>query len=193
MRRWLLITVLCLAAVVLAASAGAANVTVDGTVTAGTTLSVAGNGTPSFNLTLNGVDQTVTYVLPVSVIDARGLHRGRLEPDGHVDAVQGRLEPHLPDDGVDDHRRYDGLRDELDMHAADEQRQQHQSPAARRGDAPDRREVRQRSHCNGARHNERERDGLGRRSGERLRRHVLEHRNGLDRRRALTLGKCASW
>jgi WxL domain surface cell wall-binding len=74
MRRWFLITALCLAPLVLAASAGAVNV--NATVTAGSTLSVAGNGTPSFNLTLNGVDQTVTYVLPVSIIDARGLATG---------------------------------------------------------------------------------------------------------------------
>jgi hypothetical protein len=76
MLSWRLITIICAAALIVAASAQAANVTVNGTVTAGTTLSVAANGTPSFNLTLNGVDQTATYTLPVSVIDARGLSTG---------------------------------------------------------------------------------------------------------------------
>jgi hypothetical protein len=74
MRSWKLITIVCAAAMILAASAQA--VTVNGTVTAGTTLSVAASGTPSFNLTLNGTDQTTTYTLPVSVIDARGLSTG---------------------------------------------------------------------------------------------------------------------
>lgn len=76
MRTWGLILALCTAIAALAASAEAANVTVNATVTAGTTLSVAPNGTPSFNLTLNGVDQAATYTLPVSVIDARGLSVG---------------------------------------------------------------------------------------------------------------------
>jgi hypothetical protein len=76
MLKWRLITTVWAAAMVLAASAQAANVTVNGTVTAGTTLSVAANGTPSFNLTLNGTDQNATYTLPVSVVDARGLSTG---------------------------------------------------------------------------------------------------------------------
>lgn len=76
MRTWGLIFALCTAVAALAASAGAANVTVNATVTAGTTLSVAPNGTPSFNLTLNGVDQAPTYALPLSVVDARGLSAG---------------------------------------------------------------------------------------------------------------------
>jgi WxL domain surface cell wall-binding len=71
-----LILVICAAGAVLAVAAGAATITVNGTVTAGTTLSVAANGTPSFNLTLNGTDQTATYTLPVSVVDARGLSTG---------------------------------------------------------------------------------------------------------------------
>src|SRR5437763_1654207 len=71
-----LISTMCTAAMLVAASAQAATVTVNGTVTAGTTLAVAANGTPSFNLTLNGTDQTATYTLPVSVIDARGLGTG---------------------------------------------------------------------------------------------------------------------
>ena len=76
MLSWRPITTICAAALILAASAQAANVTVNGTVTAGTTLSVAANGTPSFSLTLNGTDQTATYTLPVSVVDARGLGTG---------------------------------------------------------------------------------------------------------------------
>ncbi len=50
--------------------------TVNATVTAGATLSVAGNGSPSFSLTLNGNDQTTTYTLPIQVVDARGLAVG---------------------------------------------------------------------------------------------------------------------
>jgi putative surface cell wall-binding protein len=76
MRNLALILACCAACAVLVASAQAAAITVNGTVTAGSTLSLAGNGTPSFNLTLNGVDQTPTYTLPVSVIDARGLSVG---------------------------------------------------------------------------------------------------------------------
>jgi len=76
MLSWRLITTVCAAALILAASAQAASVAVNGTVTAGTTLSVAANGTPSFNLTLNGTDQTATYTLPLSVIDARGMSTG---------------------------------------------------------------------------------------------------------------------
>lgn len=76
MRNLLLILACFAAAGVLAVAAGAATVTASGTVTAGTTLSVSPNGTPTFNLTLNGVDQTATYTLPVSVIDARGLATG---------------------------------------------------------------------------------------------------------------------
>src|SRR3954467_2743066 len=76
MRPLTLILVCCTAAAALAAAARAATITVNGTITAGATLSVAGNGAPSFNLTLNGVDQTTTYTLPVSVVDARGLSSG---------------------------------------------------------------------------------------------------------------------
>jgi hypothetical protein len=76
MRSLALILASCAAAAALAVSASAATVTVTGTVTAGSTLSAAANGTPSFGLTLNGADQTATYALPVSVIDARGLAAG---------------------------------------------------------------------------------------------------------------------
>ena len=69
-----LVAVLALAA--LAGSARAAAVAVSGVVTGGAALSVAGNGTPSFSLTLNGTDQTVTYTLPVEAIDPRGTGTG---------------------------------------------------------------------------------------------------------------------
>jgi len=61
-------------ALVVAAAVSAATTTVAVTsiVTAGATLSVAGGTPPSFNVTLNGVDQSVNYTLPVIVIDARG-------------------------------------------------------------------------------------------------------------------------
>jgi WxL domain surface cell wall-binding len=59
-----------------AGAAGAASIVVNGTVTAGTTLSANGTGSPSFSLTLNGDDQTATYTLPVQVVDARGLQTG---------------------------------------------------------------------------------------------------------------------
>ena len=76
MRNQLLILVLCVAAAVAAVSARAATVAVNGTITAGATLSAAGTGSPSFALTLNGADQTATYTLPLSAIDARGLAAG---------------------------------------------------------------------------------------------------------------------
>jgi hypothetical protein len=71
--------ILLASALVAAASVRAATsdtITVRATVVAGTTLSVAGAGTPTFSLTLNGADQTSTYTLPVTVIDARGLSTG---------------------------------------------------------------------------------------------------------------------
>ena len=76
MRSSFLILAVCAAFAALAASASATPVTVNATVAAGATLSVAGNGTPSFSLTLNGVDQTASYSLPVSIVDARGLSSG---------------------------------------------------------------------------------------------------------------------
>jgi hypothetical protein len=77
MRRSALIAMLGVAAALLAvAAARAANITVNATVIAGSTLSVAGVGSPTFNLTLNGVDQTTTYSLPVIVVDSRGLAAG---------------------------------------------------------------------------------------------------------------------
>jgi WxL domain surface cell wall-binding len=55
-----------------ARGATTAMVSVSSTVTGGSTLSVAPTGSPSFGITLNGIDQTVGYTLPVSVVDARG-------------------------------------------------------------------------------------------------------------------------
>ncbi len=68
------VTALALAAVLATAAAASAGPTVGVTsvVTAGTTLSVAGATPPTFNVTLNGTDQTVNYTLPVIVVDARG-------------------------------------------------------------------------------------------------------------------------
>ncbi|HMC70496.1 MAG TPA: hypothetical protein VKJ07_15175, partial [Mycobacteriales bacterium] len=73
MRTSILVLVLCAA---LGATAASAAVTVSATVAAGTTLSVNGTGSPTFSLTLNGVDQTTSYSLPLSVVDARGLATG---------------------------------------------------------------------------------------------------------------------
>jgi hypothetical protein len=72
MRRLLALAGIGVLAVILAAAALAATVGVTSVVTAGTTLSVAGGTPPTFNVTLNGADQTVNYTLSVIVIDARG-------------------------------------------------------------------------------------------------------------------------
>jgi hypothetical protein len=77
MRRTVAIGVaIAVAALLAGAAARAATVTVSATVTAGSTLSVAGNGAPAFSLTLNGDDQTTSYILPIQVVDARGLAVG---------------------------------------------------------------------------------------------------------------------
>jgi hypothetical protein len=72
MRRGLTLAGIGLIGVTLAAGAVAATVGVTSVVTAGVTLSVAGGTPPTFNVTLNGVDQTVNYNLPVVVVDSRG-------------------------------------------------------------------------------------------------------------------------
>jgi hypothetical protein len=74
MNRFLAATALSLAAALVAAAAVSAGTTVGVTsvVSAGATLSVASGTPPSFNVTLNGVDQTVNYTLPMVVVDARG-------------------------------------------------------------------------------------------------------------------------
>ena len=61
--------------VVPAAPASAANSTVTGTVTAGT-LSIATAATPTFGVTLNGIDQVATYTVPTTVTDATGSDAG---------------------------------------------------------------------------------------------------------------------
>jgi hypothetical protein len=71
MRTRALITLLVALAALATASVAAA-ITVQGTVTAGTTFTATGVGTPTFSLTLDGLDQTPTYALPVTVVDARG-------------------------------------------------------------------------------------------------------------------------
>ena len=80
MKKTALIAMLVAAAALLAVAAARAattdTITVSATVTGGSTLSVGPNGTPAFALTLNGVDQTATYTLPVIVVDARGLATG---------------------------------------------------------------------------------------------------------------------
>jgi hypothetical protein len=76
MRRRPFIALLAALAALATASSVAAAITVQGTVNAGVTLTATGVGSPTFNLTLNGVDQTATYALPVSVVDARGLAAG---------------------------------------------------------------------------------------------------------------------
>lgn len=67
---------LSLATMTAAAAGAASTTTITGTVTGGTALSVAPNGTPGFALTLNGIDQVATYTLPVEVIDPRGTGAG---------------------------------------------------------------------------------------------------------------------
>jgi hypothetical protein len=72
----ILVGAAALLAVTAARAATTGNIAVNATVTAGATLSIAGVGAPTFNLTLNGVDQTTPYTLPVIVVDARGLALG---------------------------------------------------------------------------------------------------------------------
>ena len=78
MRRNLILLFLAtLAALLAVAVARAATITATGIVTAGATLSVAQNGAaPTFSVTLNGVDQTPTYTLALTTVDARGLAVG---------------------------------------------------------------------------------------------------------------------
>ncbi len=81
MTKTALIAMLVVAAALLAVAAARAattdTITVTAVVTGGATLSVAPNGPPpTFNLTLNGSDQTTPYTLGVIVVDARGLASG---------------------------------------------------------------------------------------------------------------------
>jgi hypothetical protein len=75
MRKRALIALLATLAT-LATGSVATAITVQGTVSAGSTFTATAVGSPTFSLTLNGVDQTATYVLGVSVVDARGIASG---------------------------------------------------------------------------------------------------------------------
>lgn len=63
-------------ALALASAASAATISGTATVNAGPAVGVASSGTPSFALTLNGVDQTASYTLPLVVVDATGSGNG---------------------------------------------------------------------------------------------------------------------
>jgi hypothetical protein len=63
------------ASFVVAAPASAATSLVTGTVTAGT-LSIDTVATPTFGVTLNGINQVATYTVPSTVIDATGSDAG---------------------------------------------------------------------------------------------------------------------
>ena len=60
----------------LAGAERAGAIAITGTVTGGSTLSATSTGSPSFSLTLNGVDQTPTYTLPAQATDPRGTGAG---------------------------------------------------------------------------------------------------------------------
>jgi len=76
MRRRAAATVLLIALAGLAAAERAGAIAITGTVTGGAALSVSSTGSPSFSLTLNGVDQNVSYTLPAQAIDPRGTGAG---------------------------------------------------------------------------------------------------------------------
>jgi hypothetical protein len=59
------------ATAVMAAPASAATSNVTGTISAGT-LSISTSATPAFGVTLDGTDQTASYSVPTTVIDATG-------------------------------------------------------------------------------------------------------------------------
>jgi hypothetical protein len=77
-----------------AASASAANVTATATVNAGT-LSLSTSATPSVSSTLNGVDQSPTYTLPMSVLDATGSGSGWNVTITSTTFTTGGGSPHL--------------------------------------------------------------------------------------------------
>src|SRR4051812_22880444 len=76
MKRAFAIVFVTIAALGAGVIAQAAPVTVNATVSAGSTLSVSSLNTPSFSLTLNGDDQTASYQAQMQVVDARGLAGG---------------------------------------------------------------------------------------------------------------------
>jgi hypothetical protein len=69
------VTLALAAALILAASAPAADVTATATVTGGTR-SLSTSATPSVSATLNGTDQTPAYTLPMTVNDFTGTGAG---------------------------------------------------------------------------------------------------------------------
>jgi hypothetical protein len=66
----------CVLALVFAAAASASTTGVTVDVNSGPAVSVTGSSSPSFALTLNGVDQTTSYTLPLVVTDATGSGNG---------------------------------------------------------------------------------------------------------------------
>lgn len=74
--RLTLVAAALLAALLAAPAARAAGVTVNTTVSGGSTLTVTPQNSPSFPDTLNGDDQTATYQAQLQVVDARGLASG---------------------------------------------------------------------------------------------------------------------
>ena len=90
----------CVAAAVLgialtaAAVASAANVTATATVNAGT-LSLSTSATPSVSSTLNGTDQSPTYTLPMTVLDATGSGSGWNVTITSTTFTTGGGSPHL--------------------------------------------------------------------------------------------------
>lgn len=77
MMRLALIFIAAALALASAASAAPSDTTgVTATIGAGPAVAVAASGSPGFALTLNGVDQTTTYTLPLVVTDATGSGAG---------------------------------------------------------------------------------------------------------------------
>jgi hypothetical protein len=76
MRRRAAAAVLLIALAGLAGAGRAGAIAISGTVTGGAALSASSTGSPSFSLTLNGVDQTASYTLPAQAIDPRGTGAG---------------------------------------------------------------------------------------------------------------------
>jgi hypothetical protein len=68
--------VAALLALAVAAAADAATIDLSTSVSAGSAVSVAANGAPSFAVTLNGADQATPYTLPLTVTDATGSGAG---------------------------------------------------------------------------------------------------------------------
>ena len=115
--------------------------------------------------------------------DRPARHGRRLEPDRHLDPVQRRVGTHVPDDRVLDHGRVERLRRQLDVHDGDELRQLREPDAAVGADRSRSGQVLQRRRQHGHGQDGRQRNRRGRGSRERLRGHVLEYRDRVDRLR----------